>query len=95
MKYLCDHERAQKALELRAGQDELVTASFFFWNAGTVMQKSQEGLLQSLLYQILRKCPLLAPIVCPFRWQAADLHRDNSEPWTRSELSEALDRLMR
>ncbi|KAH8886346.1 hypothetical protein GQ53DRAFT_750618 [Thozetella sp. PMI_491] len=38
---------------------ELVVASFFFWNSGTKLQKSQEGLLRSLLFEILRLCPKL------------------------------------
>ena len=85
LKFLVDHDHTTKSLEAWAGEKKLVTASFFFWNPGTDMQKSQEGLLQSLLYSIFRQCPATIPLVCPSRWQT-DLQQEHNEPWTRSEL---------
>ena len=38
---------------------KLVTAKYFFWNSGSKLQKSQEGLLRSLIFEVLRKCPEL------------------------------------
>jgi hypothetical protein len=64
MKYICDHERTLGALRTWAGPEKLVTANYFFWNAGLPMQKSQKGLLQSLLYQVLRSCPDLIQKIC-------------------------------
>jgi len=89
MKFLCDHPRTFEALETWAWREKLVTASFFFWNSGTAMQKSQEGLFQSLLYEVLRKCPDLIPAVFPKQW---DKYYEGS--WTRSELVQAFRRLM-
>ena len=43
-------------------------ASFFFWNSGTDMQKSQQGLLRSLLFQVLGHNPNLIPLVLPAQW---------------------------
>ncbi|RYP67217.1 hypothetical protein DL769_005817 [Monosporascus sp. CRB-8-3] len=57
MKFIHDHPRTVEALRVWSGRNKLVTASFFFWHSGTTKQKSQEGLLQTLLYEILRKCP--------------------------------------
>ncbi|KAK1756605.1 hypothetical protein QBC47DRAFT_445306 [Echria macrotheca] len=49
----------------------LVRAEFFFWVAdGDRMQKSHEGLLRSLLYQILRQCPDLISKVYYSAWCA-------------------------
>ncbi|KAE9366262.1 hypothetical protein N431DRAFT_386517, partial [Stipitochalara longipes BDJ] len=88
MKFLCDHPKTKLALREWAGDKKLVTASFFFWNAGTTMQKSQEGLLQTLVYEIFRKCLELIPIICPERWTST-----RQEPWTRSELLQIFDKL--
>jgi hypothetical protein len=65
--------------------EQLFTASFFFWNSGFPMQKSQAGLLQSLLYQVLRACPSLIMEVCP--------SKAPGEPWKRRELFEALNKV--
>jgi len=63
-------------------------ASHFFWAAGNAMQKSQEGLLQSLLYEILRQCPEMIPKACPARWEdSRRLFSRDPNPWTMKELS--------
>jgi hypothetical protein len=97
MKYLCDHERTKAALQSWSGTQTLIAASFFFWNAGTEMQKSQQGLLQSLLYEVLRQCPSLIAMAVPARWN--DVHSQqsplyHSEAWTREELMGAFERLI-
>ena len=92
MKFLCNHPLTRVALQKWAGQSKLAVASFFFWIAGTKMQKSQEGLLQSLLYEVLRQRPDLIPTVCPTRWNTkSDSYLDS---WTRTDLFEALERLI-
>jgi hypothetical protein len=83
MKYICNHKTTLEILRRWAGTEQLFTASFFFWNSGYPMQKSQVGLLQSLLYQVLRACPQLIMQVC--------LSKNLREPWKRKELFEALD----
>jgi hypothetical protein len=85
MKYICNHETTLKTLRRWAGAEPLFTASFFFWNSGYPMQKSQVGLLQSLLYQVLCACPALIMEVCPLKGPR--------EPWKRRELFEALDKV--
>ncbi|UPK92585.1 hypothetical protein LCI18_003520 [Fusarium solani-melongenae] len=81
MKYLSHHTKMHQKLVQWAAPKTLVTASFYFWFSGTALQKSQEGLLRSLLFQILRQCPFLIPRVCESRWSS-----DLGIPWTRSEL---------
>jgi hypothetical protein len=95
MKYLYNHPRTEKELAKWAVGCKLVTASCFFWNAGSHMQKSQEGLLRSLLHEVLRKCPDLISIVCPSRWESAELYIDNQHEWQISELTEAVEELIR
>ena len=65
MKWICDHKRTRQALSHWAGDHRLVTASFFFWNAGTALQKSQKGLLRSILYDILLQHPDLIEYILP------------------------------
>ena len=57
MKLICGHDQTRQALLAWAGPMPLVTAKYFFWNAGTPLQKPLEGLLRSLLFEILRQCP--------------------------------------
>ncbi|KAE8453239.1 hypothetical protein EG329_011306 [Mollisiaceae sp. DMI_Dod_QoI] len=71
MKYLYSHRETGKCLDEWAQDYQLITASYFFWSAGRIaMQKSQEGLLRSVLYQILRKSPELIPHAYPDEWQS-------------------------
>jgi hypothetical protein len=53
MNYVVAEGRTTEALKLWTGTRDLFIAKFFFWNAGSALQKSTGGLLRSLLYQIL------------------------------------------
>ncbi|KAF8862787.1 hypothetical protein BDZ45DRAFT_183438 [Acephala macrosclerotiorum] len=61
MKYLANHDRMKENLQTWANPLKLVTSSYYFWGAGNELQKSQIGLLRSLLHDILRQCPTLIP----------------------------------
>lgn len=50
MSFLVQHPRTLGLLEQWAG-DEVLMPAFFFWKAGTALQKTIAGLLRSLLYQ--------------------------------------------
>ena len=65
MKYLQSDSRTQKALSLWAEDSMLLIGTFYFWYAGTLLQKSQNGLLRSLLFQLLSFRPELIPIIFP------------------------------
>ena len=93
MRYLLNHIKTAESLELWAGTKELVTASFFFWNAGTSMQKSQEGLFRSILYEILIQCPDLTRTVCASKAETFRPFVRKIEPWTRQELWHAIGQL--
>ncbi len=88
MKYLHNHKETATALRSWAGNKNLVTAGHFFWYAGTDMQKSQQGLLQTLLFNVLRQSPALVPLVCKSRWEESAQLRELSS-WTHQELLEA------
>jgi len=56
------------------------------------MQKSHKGLLQTLLYQMLRQCPALIPSICPRRWRITD--STISEPWDLKELIQVFEQIV-
>ena len=88
MKYLSNDPRTVEALGNWAMDRKLVIARFFFWHAGTTLQKSQEGLLRALLFEVLRHCPSIIKDVCSDRWGRT--HVPNTDEWTRYELLQTL-----
>ena len=93
MKFLCEHRCTKQALHEWAGSKKIVIASFFFWISGNDMQKTQEGLLRSLLFEILRQHPSMIKTVCKSRWQESGPTYSLSGQWTRPELLEAFHEL--
>ena len=65
MKFLCSHPETMRHLRTWARDKTLVVARYFFWNSGTELQKSQEGLLRSLLFEILRQNPEMVETFFP------------------------------
>lgn len=92
VKWICEQEETLRLLQTWAGNKMLVVATHFFWSVGTDMQKSQEGLLRSLLFEALRGCPNLIPRVVEDRWdEEPGLSRQR--PWTIRELRQCFTRL--
>ena len=56
MNYICQDYRRLELLRDWSADRLLLTTVYFFWSAGSRLQKSIDGLLRSLLYQILTKC---------------------------------------
>ncbi|KAL9043644.1 MAG: hypothetical protein Q9214_003176, partial [Letrouitia sp. 1 TL-2023] len=79
MKYLATHPHTMSALQ-----------SFFFWNAGAELQKSQEGLFRSLLYEILRQSPELIRPTCGYKMRRFRPFRHSIILWTLPELRHAI-----
>ncbi|CAK7201154.1 hypothetical protein SEUCBS139899_003856 [Sporothrix eucalyptigena] len=96
MKFISKHPQTKELLTAWAGSsDKLSVACHFFWIAGTPIQKSWPGLLQSLLFDILRGRPNLIAMVSPYRWAAAKAGRWQAaaEPWSVTELAATLHAL--
>lgn len=93
MKFLLSDRRTKKALESWADNKRLIAAKFFFWHAGNDMQKSQIGLFQSLLFEILRQCPDLIRTVCASKTETFRPFARELEPWTLLELRQAISEL--
>ncbi|KAF7940040.1 uncharacterized protein EAE98_000167 [Botrytis deweyae] len=71
MRFIVDDSRSRRYAETWAHNTPLETPSFFFWNSGDEAQRSQSGLLRSLLYEILEKHCTLIPEVFPKEWKTA------------------------
>lgn len=91
MKFIADHDQTRRSLEHWAGPNKLVIAAYYFWAAGTTMQKSQQGLLQAMLFDILCACPELIHKVCPLQWSKTSLLDSiSSKDWSIRELLDIL-----
>lgn len=67
MKYISGHASTRSMLATWATPHEAHRLDFYFWCTGSELQKSQEGLLRSILHDIFTKYPDLLPKVVPHR----------------------------
>lgn len=68
MRFIAEDSRTRTHLENWAEGSKLELPSFYFWNSGVLEQRSQAGLLRTMLYQILSQYTELMPIVFPEEW---------------------------
>lgn len=70
MKYILNNPRTTDLLKKWSSSESssLVTAAFFFWRSGTQLQRSEEGLLRTLIHSILKKRPEFTPRLLPREW---------------------------
>ncbi|KAF7941879.1 uncharacterized protein EAE97_006716 [Botrytis byssoidea] len=80
MRFICDHSKTKEFLENWSAPLPIVIAKFYFWNSGTLVQRSLSGLLRALLSQILEHCPDLLPVCFPQRW--AKIYTDSVRPFS-------------
>jgi hypothetical protein len=93
MKYIFNHQRTQELFhEGITGPTHRLLSGFFFHDRGSYMQKSIEGLLHSVLYQVLREVPEFAKMIFP-------IYRAGKPPqlpsWSISDLQKCLNFLLR
>ncbi|KAK6438983.1 hypothetical protein LTR95_004804 [Oleoguttula sp. CCFEE 5521] len=86
MGYVNDNPRFDAALRLWAGSEAYIRLTFFFWRAGSSMQKSVTGLLRSILHQLCHeRSDILSEIASSFNGLFA---------WTEAKLLAALRRAL-
>ncbi|VUC32378.1 unnamed protein product [Clonostachys rosea] len=95
MKFIATHPSLNRRLQEWAGQDQVQVAKFYFWNAGSKIQKSRVGLFRSLLYQLLSQNPELSEIIAPRRQLYFSIAGDDAEApdWEWPELCRCFSRL--
>ncbi|KAG8158210.1 hypothetical protein KVR01_011971 [Diaporthe batatas] len=86
MKYIADSSVTSQFIAEWARPCRAAVASHYFWITGTPMQKSQQGLLQTLLFDIFRQRPDLIEQTCWDRWNGPA----TVAPWSLAELHGAL-----
>jgi hypothetical protein len=87
MKYIFNHSRTREIVAPRSDQQPLILAGFFFWNSGTELQMSRNGLLQTLLYQIVERDRSYIPLAFKDCWQNYELFGgDIHNQWQWSDL---------
>ena len=85
MKYLYQDSRLQEYLRFWAKDIPLTCIGFFVWDRGkSMMHKSREGMVRSLLHQILAQHNNLIPVLFPDKWNRGYATRidGNLEDWT-------------
>lgn len=91
IKFVADNVETNIALRKWASGSRPVVGRHYFWNAGTSIQRSQEGMLRSLLHDIFCEVPELLQEACPRRWaRASSSSRSMGPAWTTAELSRTL-----
>lgn len=99
MKYLVDHERTRELCRIWARGACIETPNYFFWKAGTLDQRSLEGLFKSLLHDVLSRHLDLVSLVFPDEWASSCQLAASNVPvtfnvWTLGKLQRAFRRLL-
>ena len=99
MNYIRQDHRTGDFLREWSGIKQVLILSFFFWNAGAALERSSEGLLRSLLYQIFERYPSLIPLpyISQSTQQRGGRHPEEFWPlaaWTKSRLQVTLRSVM-
>ena len=90
MRYISNDPCTLRILRIWSNNKKLIIASHFFFRAGDSLQRSQQGLIRSILFDILSQCPDLVPMVAPARLHD---HYLRHRPWKTSELRDICRKL--
>lgn len=94
MRYIQGRESLKSALVQWSGDKQLLVSSFYAWNSGVEIQKTEEGILRTILVQFLRRTPQFISRVFPQRWALFSVFGTGADSswgltWSREELREA------
>ncbi|KAJ0275069.1 hypothetical protein COL940_009008 [Colletotrichum noveboracense] len=92
MKHVFSHAQTASLINTWAQDIPSLMAGFFFWNAGGSMQKSQAGLLKSLIYQFLASHRELMPVIAEFTKSRG--HHGTGHTWSKPILEGMLERMV-
>lgn len=90
-KFLFDEPKTTSMLSQWAQPKEAILASHFFWNVGTEIHKSLLGLMQNLVFEIIRQCPQVVRVACP---ENRSYRKGQQSPWTISALNDILQKIL-
>lgn len=86
MAHISDDARTREKLNSWSGSQKLLIITFFFWRAGTELQKSTRGFLRSVLYQICDQTPRCIDCII----QELRLFYSSMPTWSEKALMEAI-----
>ncbi len=103
MSHIVQNRRVSDCLKTWSGTEarsrELCVPSFFFWSAGSQMQKSTLSLLRSLTYQIVKRYPELISLLAESELisNSMGIRYDSDQPpvWTERRLADTLQRVLK
>ena len=95
MKLIIDSPTTKECLAKWASPKTIVTANHYFWNAGSPIQRSQEGLLRSLIHGLLSQVPDSTVSVLGDRWNDLDAFSLARYRWSLTELEALLRKITR
>ncbi|KAI1371116.1 hypothetical protein F4677DRAFT_450684 [Hypoxylon crocopeplum] len=98
MKFIFQNQRIWELLHKFPSNALQISASFFFHDRGSLLQKSFEGLLRSVLYQILKGARFrvdLTEIMKPFFMNQTPLEKPEAKLWTIDELENCMSFVFR
>jgi len=97
MRFICDNPQTASLLNKWSQPKRLIRATHFFWNSGIADQRSYQGLLRALLFDILGQARNLIRVVFPDKWAAYRGHPARlilePESWTLPRLIKAFEHL--
>jgi hypothetical protein len=101
MKFVAGNRKTTQQLENWAAAENklLILCKVYFWNSGTELQRSLQGLYRTLLFQILQQHPFIIRHVFPDAWSAitrlrnTPQHSQELRPFDIAELRDAINRL--
>lgn len=92
MKHIYEHYRAvQKSAYRDSSATKEITAKFFFFQRGSSIHKSFEGLLRSILYQVLSGAGEVAELILPTWLQMSAKRR---KKWSPIQLDAAWEQIL-
>jgi hypothetical protein len=96
MRFLSDNPITKQHLSIWARHTKVDLASFYFWNGGSLEQRSHTGLLRSLLHQVLKNVPEVVPTIFPNEWAEIDFdakpYSARTYHWSLGDLKAAFKR---
>ena len=95
MTYVIEDPRTHDSLRAWCGQAELLTPSFFFWAAGSSLQKQVQGLLRSIMYQILADNEKILSELLTTSRNKRGLRLRSGLAWTERRLLGFLDEIIK
>lgn len=98
MKHIVNDPTLREHLSQWAQGLPVYKVRYYAWKPGLDLNKSEEGLKRTLLYQVMQEDPNLVPILCPRRWALFHTTRDAGPEafpvWTTWELDESFSHLL-